>query len=206
MAFTSSIQKLLQIVTGTLLPSRDEEFLAAERIHSLIHALWGTPTLNTVELTFRHLFLAIMGTLCCWRNWLSLLFYFILLSSATVLKILLTAFPQKSCGLNPPSSWKAVGHHLQQSIILQRFFCWVIFNSDHFISLFYSLTAQRKMPGQTWSRAGKAACPPGSTGRATEGLLPSDHGTWLKLSCSNFTSPNWMPDPFVLQVWSHDWV
>lgn len=156
-------------------------------------------------LTLRHLFLAILGTFCCWRNRLSLLFNF-LLSSAIALNIHLTAFPQKSCRLNPPSSWKAVGHHLQQSIILHRFFCWVIFKSDHFSKMFCSLTARRKVPAQTWSRAGKAFCPPGSTGRAAEILLPSDRGTWLELSWRNFTSPNWTPDPFVLQVWSHDWI
>lgn len=161
------------------------------------------PTLNTAELTFQLLSLAILGTFWCRRNWLSPLFYFILLSSATALKIHWTAFPQKSCGLNPPSSWKAVGHCLQQSV---RFFCWVIFNSYQFSNLFSSLTAQRKVPGQTWSRAGKAVCHPGSSGRTAGSFQPSGHGTWLELSCSNFASQNWAPEPFVLQVWSHDWI
>lgn len=163
------------------------EFLSAERTHSLIH---GTPTLTAAGLTSRCLFLVNLGTSCCWSNWLALSFHFVLLCSATALKIHLAAFLQKSRGQNPPSSWQAVGHHSQQSGILHRFFCLVIFNLDHFSNLFYNLAAQREVPGQVWSRAGRAGCPPRSRGRAAGGLVPSDHRTWLELSWSTFTSPN----------------
>lgn len=191
MDFMCSIWKLLQNVTGDLPPSRvcrvplcrkdsfpDPRYVRDPQHSTLQDWLLGVS------------FWSLWGHPAAGGHWWSLPCRFVLLCSATALKIHLAAFLQKSRGQNPPSSWQVVGHYLQQSNILCRFFCLVIFNLDHFTNLFYNLAAQREVPGQPWSRAGRAGCPPGSRGRAAGGLLPSDHGTWLELSWSTFTSPN----------------
>lgn len=82
-------------------------------------------------------------------QWLWGHFVAALFCSATALKVRLTTFPQKPCRQNPPSSWQAVGHHLQHSNILSRFFSLVIFCLEHFNNLFYNLVTGRGVPGQS---------------------------------------------------------